>query len=267
MLYKMGWTELRPIQVDAIYEIFNTDKNIIISANTASGKTEAAYLPILSQIVDRKEHGISTIYVGPLKALINDQFDRLEDLCKLAEIPVFKWHGDVGSNAKKNFLKNPAGVLLITPESVESLFINHSHNLSTLFRSLSFIVIDEMHSFIGTERGAHLRSLISRVIHKSARNVRIVGLSATIGDLELAKQWLISRCPESISLITDPTEQKSIKYSIQGYFPKNASDNEDMKEQSLESPLIDDIIYYFYEKNKKNSLIPQSALKTKSLPL
>ena len=101
----MGWTELRLIQEHAIYEIFNSDKNLIISAETASGKTEAAFLPLLSQIVERKERGVSTIYVGPLKALINDQFERLEDLCKLTEIPVFKWHGDVSSNAKTNFLK------------------------------------------------------------------------------------------------------------------------------------------------------------------
>lgn len=254
-LYKMGWTELRPIQVNAINEIFNSDKNLIISANTASGKTEAAFLPILSQIVDRKERGVSTIYVGPLKALINDQFERLENLCKLAEIPVFKWHGDVSSNAKKNFLKDPWGVLLITPESIESLFINKSHNLSTLFNSLSFIVIDEMHSFIGTERGAHLQSLLSRVIQKSAVKIRIIGLSATIGDLELAKQWLIPRSPESISLITDPTEIKSVKYCIQGYPHQNEIENKDPEEESPDSPLIDDLISYFSDMNKKNSLI------------
>ena len=86
-LYQMGWTELRLIQEHAIYEIFNSDKNLIISAETASGKTEAGFLPLLSQIVERKERGVSTIYVGPLKALINDQFERLEDLCKLTENP------------------------------------------------------------------------------------------------------------------------------------------------------------------------------------
>jgi len=255
ILYKMGWVELRPIQVDAIHEIFNTNKNLIISAQTASGKTEAAFLPILSQIVDRKDGGISAIYVGPLKALINDQFERLEELCKTAEIPVFKWHGDVGSNPKKKFLKNPSGVLLITPESIESLFINHSDDLSNLFKSLSFVVIDEMHSFIGTERGAHLKSLLSRVIHKSKGDVRIVGLSATIGDPELAKQWLIPRDPSSVSLITDPTEQKDICYLIRGYFPDNEPDADSADEETRYPSLLEDIIYYFDEQNKGNSLI------------
>ena len=254
-LYQMGWTELRLIQEHAIYEIFNSDKNLIISAETASGKTEAAFLPLLSQIVERKERGVSTIYVGPLKALINDQFERLEDLCKLTEIPVFKWHGDVSSNAKTNFLKDPSGVLLITPESIESLFINNSNNLSKLFNSLSFIVIDEMHSFIGTERGAHLKSLLSRVIHKSKGNVRIVGLSATIGDPELAKQWLIPRNPASVSLITDPNEQKDICYLIRGYLPENEPDNNSEDEKTRNPAVIEDIIYYFDEQNKGNSLI------------
>src|SRR5208337_3612733 len=237
ILYKMGWVELRPIQVDAIHEIFNTNKNLIISAKTASGKTEAAFLPILSQIVDKKSRGISAIYVGPLKALINDQFERLETLCNRAEIPVFKWHGDVGPDLKKKFLKDPSGVLLITPESIESLFINHPNDLTTLFRSLSFIVIDEMHSFIGTERGAHLKSLLSRVIHKSKGDVRIVGLSATIGDPELAKQWLIPRNPSDVSLITDPNEQKDIKYLIRGYSEENELTDSD---EEIQNPSLVD---------------------------
>ena len=195
-LYKMQWTELRPIQSDAIQKLFTTNQNLIISAKTASGKTEAAFLPILSKIVEKKGVGISAIYVGPLKALINDQFQRFEKLCELAEIPVFKWHGDVGSSGKVKFLKNPSGVLLITPESMESLFINHPNELSRLFGSLSFIVIDEMHSFIGSERGAQLKSLLSRVLNKSPKGVRLVGLSATFGDPELVKQWLIPRNPD-----------------------------------------------------------------------
>ena len=125
---------------------------MIIAARTAAGKTEAAFLPIFSQIVERPARGIRVIYVGPLKALINDQFSRLELLCKETEIPVHKWHGDVSRSAKKKLLEWPAGVLLITPESIESLFVNHPHELTKLFANLDYIVIDELHSFIGTER-------------------------------------------------------------------------------------------------------------------
>jgi ATP-dependent Lhr-like helicase len=247
-LYKMQWTELRPIQEDAIRALFTTDKNLIISAKTASGKTEAAFLPILSQIVDKKGVGVSAIYVGPLKALINDQFQRLEKLCELAEIPVFKWHGDVGSGGKTKFLKNPSGVLLITPESIESLFINHPDDLLRLFGSLSFIVIDEMHSFIGSERGAHLKSLLSRVLHKSPKGVRLIGLSATFGDPELAKKWLIPRNPDSITIISDPNEQKEIQYLIRGYVLEKPVKAKPTKEDQTTSPIIEDIVRYFYGK-------------------
>ncbi|MDP2797130.1 MAG: DEAD/DEAH box helicase [Methanoregula sp.] len=250
-LYKMQWLELRPIQKDAILELYTTDHNLIISAKTASGKTEAAFLPILSQIVEKKGVGVSAIYVGPLKALINDQFQRLEKLCELAEIPVFKWHGDVGSSGKAKFLKNPSGVLLITPESIESLFINHPDELSRLFGSLSFIVIDEMHSFIGSERGAHLKSLLSRVLHKSPKGVRLVGLSATFGDPELAKKWLIPRNPDSITIISDPSEEKEIKYLVRGYVLEQPSKDKQTKEDQENpsaSQVVDDIVRYFYGK-------------------
>jgi ATP-dependent Lhr-like helicase len=247
-LYKMRWTELRPIQKDAIQQLFTTRQNLIISAKTASGKTEAAFLPILSQIVEKKEVGVSAIYVGPLKALINDQFQRLEKLCELAEIPVFKWHGDVGSGGKVKFLKKPSGVLLITPESIESLFINHPNELSRLLGSLSFIVIDEMHSFIGSERGAQLKSLLSRVLEKSPKGVRLVGLSATFGDPELVKQWLIPRNPDSITIISDPDEEKGIEYLVRGYVLKKPSEDEKEKEAYAVSPVIDDIVRYFYGK-------------------
>ena len=151
VLYRMRWTKLRQIQVDAIHEVFDGSKDLIIAARTAAGKTEAAFLPIFSQIVERPARGIRVIYVGPLKALINDQFSRLELLCKETEIPVHKWHGDVSRSAKKKLLEWPAGVLLITPESIESLFVNHPHELTKLFANLDYIVIDELHSFIGTE--------------------------------------------------------------------------------------------------------------------
>jgi ATP-dependent Lhr-like helicase len=247
-LYTMEWTEIRPIQKDAILELYTTDHNLIISAKTASGKTEAAFLPILSQIVEKKGVGISAIYVGPLKALINDQFQRLEKLCELAEIPVFKWHGDVGSSGKAKFLKNPSGVLLITPESIESLFINHPNDLPRLFGSLSFIVIDEMHSFIGSERGAHLKSLLSRVLHRSPKGVRLIGLSATFGDPELVKKWLIPRNPESITIISDPTEQKEVQYLVRSYVLEKPIDGEQKNNDQVESPVIEDIVKYFYGK-------------------
>ena len=123
-LWDMQWSKLRPIQIDAIQRVTQSHDDLIISARTASGKTEAAFLPILSEIFRKPENSVQAVYVGPLKALINDQFRRLEDLCERASIPVHRWHGDVDASKKKKFLDRPSGVLLITPESIESMFDN-----------------------------------------------------------------------------------------------------------------------------------------------
>ena len=225
----MKWTELRPIQVQAIHALLGETGHLIISAMTAGGKTEAAFLPVLSHIVGATVPGVQALYIGPLKALINDQFRRLEDLCALAEIPVHKWHGDVGASAKRELLDSPSGVLLITPESVESLFINRTNNLPSLLGNLAFIVIDEMHSFMGSERGAHLKSLIARIAQLCATQPRIVGLSATLGDIDLAKQWLCPRDPASVHIITGEGE-KTIRYRIKGYIRLDEEGKPDTQE-------------------------------------
>src|SRR5271157_1818229 len=106
-LYRMNWTDLRPIQVGAINTIIGFNRHLIISASTAAGKTEAAFLPILSEIVGDYASSVRALYVGPLKALINDQFRRLEELCEHAGIPVHKWHGDVGQSKKHELLRSP----------------------------------------------------------------------------------------------------------------------------------------------------------------
>jgi ATP-dependent Lhr-like helicase len=240
-LYRMKWTELRPIQVDAIHTILGSGSHLIISANTAGGKTEAAFLPILSDIVEDYAGSVRALYVGPLKALINDQFRRLEDLCEHAEIPVHKWHGDVGQSKKHKVLKSPGGVLLITPESIESLFINHPDKLGKLFSNLSYVVIDELHAFLGTERGTQLRSLLARLTQRVNNEVRIIGLSATLGDMESAKRWIDWRNPEDVDLIKSDVD-KSIKYLIKGY--RRLKTGEERGEEAT------------YEENAKSDVTP-----------
>jgi len=242
-LYRMKWERLRPIQEDAIHAILGGNKHLIISANTAGGKTEAAFLPVLSEIVEDHASSVRALYVGPLKALINDQFRRLEELCEHAEIPVHKWHGDVGQSKKSRVLKSPGGVLLITPESIESLFINHPDKLSKLFSHLSYIVIDELHAFIGTERGAQLRSLLARLTQHANHDMRIIGLSATLGDMTSAQKWVDGHNPDNVALIAHD-DNKTVKYLIKGYrrLKTGEEQGEDSsKEKNAESiPTTDD---------------------------
>ncbi|HVS71002.1 MAG TPA: DEAD/DEAH box helicase [Phycisphaerae bacterium] len=215
----MRWESLRPLQVGAIRAIITTTQNLILAAPTAAGKTEAAFLPILSAIVDRTQESVHAIYVGPLKALINDQFGRLADLCTHLQLPVYSWHGDISSNQKSKLIAKPGGVLLITPESIESLFVNRASHLKTVFAGLRFIVIDELHTFLDNERGVHLRSLLTRLIAKTENpaTVRLIGLSATIGDMGVARRYLAPDAAENVVVVEDTGGGKELKLRTHCY--------------------------------------------------
>ncbi len=189
-IYTHGWTSLRAIQVAACKTIFETDDNLLLSAGTASGKTEAAFFPILTLFEEDPPMTVGALYIGPLKALINDQFERLNELCREADIPVWHWHGDVAMSHKKRMMKNPSGILQITPESLEAMLMHKHSELVRLFGDLRFIVIDEIHSLMRGDRGAQVLCLIERLSKLSGSNARRIGLSATIGDLEAAGRFL-----------------------------------------------------------------------------
>lgn len=207
-----GWQQLRPIQNAAIVKILASDDHFILISRTASGKTEAAFLPILSK-TDFNEIGVQVLYISPLIALINDQFNRIEELCKNLEISVTKWHGEANKTLKDRLIKQPNGIVLITPESLEAMFVNKPFNIKQLFSNLKYVVIDEIHSFIGTDRGIQLKSILSRLQRVNAKSFSIVGLSATMseenkfleakeftGNVEKTK-ILIDRTPKEIQAL------------------------------------------------------------------
>ena len=189
-IYQNGWESLRAIQMAAGDAIFNTSENVLLSASTASGKTEAAFFPILTLFSEDMPTSVGAIYIGPLKALINDQFTRLNDLCAEANIPVWHWHGDVSQSHKSKMLKNPSGILQITPESLEAMLLRNHAAISRLFGDLRFIVIDEVHSLMRGDRGGQTLCLIERLSRMAGVNPRRIGLSATIGDPQKAGEFL-----------------------------------------------------------------------------
>jgi ATP-dependent helicase Lhr and Lhr-like helicase len=189
-IYNNGWADLRPIQTEACKVVFDTDAHLLVAAGTASGKTEAAFLPVLTVLHDQPPQGIGALYIGPIKALINDQFERLNDLLQEADIPVHMWHGDVTQSKKNKVLRDPRGILQITPESLESLLINKSSLLTQLFGQLRFVIIDEVHAFIGSDRGEQVLCQLNRLAKITKNEPRRIGLSATLGDYSLAERWM-----------------------------------------------------------------------------
>ncbi|MGI4739931.1 MAG: DEAD/DEAH box helicase [Janthinobacterium lividum] len=182
------WEQLRPIQLAAIQHILADDDNYILASRTASGKTEAAFLPILSK-ADFRQPGVRVLYVSPLIALINDQFQRVEALCQYLDVRVTKWHGEASRADKKKLVQQPAGIVLITPESLEAMFVHSPYSVKALFANLAYVVIDEIHSFLGTDRGLQLMSLLARLRAVQRGRFAVVGLSATIGDYAEAKRF------------------------------------------------------------------------------
>ncbi len=223
-IWQQGWTELREIQEQAIAPILQGQTDVIIAAATASGKTEAAFLPIFSRLLsDRADStqsspGIQVLYISPLKALINDQYRRLSELGELLDIPIHPWHGDIDAARKQKLLKRPSGIVLITPESLEALFVRRGHALSGTFQALNYIVVDELHSFIGVERGKQLQSLMHRVELSVQRSVPRLGLSATLGDLSLAANFLRSGKGDAVCLINPSNDEgQELKLQVRGY--------------------------------------------------
>ena len=189
-IYRNRWENLRAIQVAAADAIFNTDENVLLTASTASGKTEAAFFPIITLFSEDPPTSVGCIYIGPLKALINDQFTRLTDLCDEADIPVWHWHGDVAQSHKSRLMKRPSGILQITPESLEAMLLHKHAAIPKLFGDLRFVVIDEVHSLLRGDRGGQTLCLIERLSRIAGVNPRRIGLSATIGDPEKTGEFL-----------------------------------------------------------------------------
>ncbi len=216
-IYQQGWSELRDIQDRTIPSIIDRDGDTLVIAGTASGKTEAAFLPVLSLVGDREEEGLSVLYISPLKALINDQFGRLEGLCEDMELNVVRWHGDAPQSAKQAVVRNPQGIALITPESIEALLVRRPERARALFQDIDFIVVDEVHAFLNSVRGLHLRSLIGRVSAISRKRPRMVGLSATVGDPLAAAAWLNPENPSSVDIVASTAGSPEVKLSIRSY--------------------------------------------------
>ncbi|CPR18939.1 DEAD/DEAH box helicase [Brenneria goodwinii] len=240
-VYKQGWSALRPLQESAIPAVLARDRDVLISASTAAGKTEAFFLPACSAIAGIT-NGFGIVYISPLKALINDQYRRLESLGEALDMPVTPWHGDVPQSKKKKIRTNPSGILLITPESLESLLINSSGWLKQAFSPVAYIVIDEFHAFIGSERGMQLLSLLNRIDHvlgRHANPVPRVALSATLGELDKVPELLRPDKRLACETVTDSNSSSTLQVQVKGYLEPVTKKGEEPQRSAEEKVCAD----------------------------
>lgn len=220
-IYSHSWDSLRAVQVAAAHTIFETDRNLLLTSATASGKTEAAFFPILSELYEDKPSSIGALYISPLKSLINDQFERLSELLDMTDIPLTHWHGDVAQSHKKRLLSTPRGILQITPESLEAMLINRSNDIPRLFGDLRYVVIDEIHTLAGTDRGNQIICQLSRIARLIGYHPRRIGLSATVGDPSLAAKWLTADSGRETDCPVLPKEKLHWRLGLSHFYITN----------------------------------------------
>jgi len=239
-IWQQGWEDLRDVQERSIPILLAGERDLIIMAATAGGKTEAAFLPIVSRLASEPSaaDGFQAIYVSPMRALINDQFGRMESLCAELDVEVTKWHGDVSASVKARARKNPSGIVLITPESLEALLVRRGKEIARLFRGLRYVVIDEMHVFLDDPRGKQLQSVLHRIdLAAGVRPVRI-GLSATLADEEAARVFLRPLEPSRVDVVPPGPGGPSIKLQLRGYI-RQISFQRRPREAGDETALVD----------------------------
>jgi len=191
--WQQEWEKLHEIQEKAIKAVMSSpESDVVVAAPTAGGKTEAVFLPILSILAAETEKliGFRVLCVSPLRALIDDQHRRLAEIADLVDVPVTAWHGDVSQSTRTRAMRNPSGILLTTPESLEAFFVVRGDHLQRLFAPLQFVVVDELHTYLAAERGRQIQSLMHRLDVVIGHSARRVALSATLGDLNRAAAFL-----------------------------------------------------------------------------
>ena len=218
-VWRQRWTELRDIQERSIPILIQGRRDLIISAGTASGKTEAAFLPIVSRLAHDARApgaGFEVVYVSPLKALINDQFGRIEMLCEELDIPVTRWHGDVSAGIKERARRRPSGILLTTPESLEAILVRRGPEAGRLFAALGTIVVDEMHAFMDAPRGRQLQSLLHRLETAAGHPVARIGLSATLADMRASAAFLRPLAPDAVTVLDSGGGGQELRLQLRG---------------------------------------------------
>lgn len=225
------WTDFTPIQHEAIPTILDGTGALLI-APTATGKTEAALLPIVSEIQRLKLPPLSLLYIAPLRALVNDQTRRAQLLLEECGLRVRWWHGDLPASERKKLMAYVPDALFTTPESVEVILSSDSYGHGNLLGDVRYVVIDEIHAFTADDRGNQMLSLLARIEQQKNTPIVRVGLSATVNNPETIARWMASGRNDApaIPIIIDPKPRER-KLAV-GYLGAGDRKGEDADERS-----------------------------------
>ncbi|MEN6396405.1 MAG: DEAD/DEAH box helicase [Methanoregula sp.] len=210
---RLGWCELRKVQEQA-YTAIRGGNDVLVIAPTAGGKSEAALIPVIDDLLKSGAKGVACLYLSPLKALINDQEERFAAFCRPTGLSVVKWHGDVPKGDRGWNADEAPQFLMITPESLEVLL--HEKGCRDDLVNLRYVIVDELHAFVETERGVHLKILLDRLDRIARAPLQRIGLSATVGNPDEILAWLsTAHHPRRLIAIPAPATAKKFRFVIE----------------------------------------------------
>jgi len=234
----IGFENLTEIQKQAIPEILE-EKNCLIIAPTGSGKTECATIPVFTKLKSRKiSKKIKALYITPLRALNRDVFKRIINYAENEELKIEIRHGDTSQANRKRIADNPPDILITTPETLVNLLSQKKH-LEAL-SDLEWIIVDEVHELLASERGSQLCLSLERLQIKTKNEIHRIGLSATVGNPEEAGRFLVGS-ERKFQLIHDTSLRN---YDVDVIFVDGIMDDvateiiEYIKKQQIISPVL-----------------------------
>ena len=275
-IYRHHWDSLRGVQMAAAKTLFDTDHHLLLTSSTASGKTEAAFFPVLTLLAEDPPSTVGVLYIAPLKSLINDQFDRMSEILEESGVKVTHWHGDVTASHKKKLLEHPEGILQITPESLESMMMNRYNDIPRLFGDLRFVLIDEIHTLTGSDRGNQILCLLSRLVRAIGHDFRRIGLSATLGNPALAAAWLTGAGKDEpplspVDVPRFPEGKIRWRLGMEHFYLQNdhadQTDDRNSADEAAATPVLDAGYEYMYDcvKDTKALVFSNSREETEYL--
>ncbi|MGB9854047.1 MAG: DEAD/DEAH box helicase [Candidatus Bathyarchaeales archaeon] len=208
-------------------------KNVLLISPTATGKTEAAFLPVLSMLLQEPAApGIKVLYITPLRALNRDMLERLEWWCNNLDIKLAVRHGDTETKERARQARSPPDVLITTPETLQAIlsgWIMRQH-----LQQVRWVIIDEVHEMADSKRGSQLSLALERLRAMIGRDFQIIGLSATIGSPEKVAQFLVGN-GRSVEIVRVPVARKM---RLKIVFPKPSSEDFRLAEQLYTHPEV-----------------------------
>jgi len=209
-------------------------KNVLLISPTATGKTEAAFLPVLNMVITSEEHqpGIKVLYITPLRALNRDMLERLQWWCNNLDVKLAVRHGDTETAERTRQSRSPPDILITTPETLQAImpgWVLRQH-----LQQVRWVIVDEVHELADSKRGSQFTLALERLRWITGREFQLIGLSATIGSPERVGQFLVGTS-RPVEIIRVPVARQT---KLKILFPQPTSEDVELASTLFTHPEV-----------------------------